>query len=135
MDTPPARPPAPGPPLCPWSGGAALRGASMRLSLVLSLLRPAGLVAVGVSLGFTLSLLSVTWVEEPCGPAPGDPPRRGPGTGTAARRPSSVPAPGPEPGDPWEPRVLPYKPAPPGAATKKAVRYCRGWGRGRRSWA
>ncbi|XP_028810141.1 chondroitin sulfate synthase 2-like [Denticeps clupeoides] len=38
----------------------------MRASALLSLLRPVGPVVVGISLGFTLSLLSVTWVEEPC---------------------------------------------------------------------
>lgn len=101
----------------------------MRASLLLSVLRPAGPVAVGISLGFTLSLLSVTWVEEPCGPGPpqpGDselPPR---GNTNAARRPNSV-QPGAErerPGadESWEPRVLPYHPAQPGQATKKAVR-------------
>lgn len=106
----------------------------MRASLLLSLLRPAGPVAVGVSLGFTLSLLSVTWVEEPCGPGPpqsGDselPPR---GNTNAARRPNSVqpgaererPGAGAGTGESWEPRVLPYRPAQPGQAAKKAVRY------------
>ncbi|KAI4899312.1 hypothetical protein NFI96_010647 [Prochilodus magdalenae] len=38
----------------------------MRVSRCLSLLRPIGPVVVGISLGFTLSLLSVSWVEEPC---------------------------------------------------------------------
>ncbi|KAB0399310.1 hypothetical protein E2I00_003130 [Balaenoptera physalus] len=105
----------------------------MRASLLLSVLRPAGPVAVGISLGFTLSLLSVTWVEEPCGPGPpqpGDselPPR---GNTNAARRPNSVqpgaererPGAGAGAGDNWEPRVLPYHPAQPGQAAKKAVR-------------
>lgn len=105
----------------------------MRASLLLSVLRPAGPVAVGISLGFTLSLLSVTWVEEPCGPGPpqpGDsellPPR---GNTNAARRPNSVqhgaererPGAGAAAED-WEPRVLPYHPAQPGQAAKKAVR-------------
>ncbi|XP_074001577.1 chondroitin sulfate synthase 2 isoform X3 [Numenius arquata] len=76
----------------------------MRLSLVLSVLRPAGPVAIGVSLGFTLSLLSVTWVEEPCGPPP---------------RPDARPRLG---ADSWEPRVVPYRPPSPGRAAKKAVR-------------
>lgn len=105
----------------------------MRASLLLSVLRPAGPVAVGISLGFTLSLLSVTWVEEPCGPGPpqpGDselPPR---GNTNAARRPNSVQPgaererPGAGAGESWEPRVLPYHPAQPGQAAKKAVRYC-----------
>lgn len=105
----------------------------MRLSLVLSVLRPAGPVAIGVSLGFTLSLLSVTWVEEPCGPPPrsdarprpdGGGPALPPGpantNGNAVRRPNAVPA-----GlgaDSWEPRVVPYRPPSPGRAAKKAVR-------------
>ncbi|PNJ36743.1 CHPF isoform 3 [Pongo abelii] len=105
----------------------------MRASLLLSVLRPAGPVAVGISLGFTLSLLSVTWVEEACGPGPpqpGDselPPR---GNTNAARRPNSVqpgaerekPGAGEGAGENWEPRVLPYHPAQPGQAAKKAVR-------------
>lgn len=102
----------------------------MRLSLVLSVLRPAGPVAIGVSLGFTLSLLSVTWVEEPCGPpprpatrphpdgGPAQPP--GPANGNGARRPNAVPA--ALGADNWEPRVVPYRPPSPGRAAKKAVR-------------
>lgn len=105
----------------------------MRASLLLSVLRPAGPVAVGISLGFTLSLLSVTWVEEPCGPGPpqpgdSEPPLRG--NTNAARRPNSVqpgaererPGAGAGAGENWEPRVLPYRPAQPGQAAKKAVR-------------
>ncbi|XP_062354376.1 chondroitin sulfate synthase 2 isoform X2 [Cinclus cinclus] len=102
----------------------------MRLSLVLSVLRPAGPVAIGVSLGFTLSLLSVTWVEEPCGPPPrpatrphpdgGPAPPPGPANGNAARRPNAVPA--ALGADNWEPRVVPYRPPSPGRAAKKAVR-------------
>uniref|UniRef100_A0ABI7ZH05 Hexosyltransferase n=1 Tax=Felis catus TaxID=9685 RepID=A0ABI7ZH05_FELCA len=105
----------------------------MRASLLLSVLRPAGPVAVGISLGFTLSLLSVTWVEEPCGPGPPQPgeselPPRG--NTNAARRPNSVqpgaererPGVGAGAGENWEPRVLPYHPAQPGQAAKKAVR-------------
>ncbi|XP_036770140.1 chondroitin sulfate synthase 2 isoform X2 [Manis pentadactyla] len=105
----------------------------MRASLLLSVLRPAGPVAVGISLGFTLSLLSVTWVEEPCGPGPpqpGDPELPPRGNTNAARRPNSVqpgaererPGAGAGAGENWEPRVLPYHPAPPGQAAKKAVR-------------
>lgn len=121
----------------------------MRLSLLLSLLRPAGPVAIGVSLGFTLSLLSGTWVEEPCGAPPrtdarprsaasasasasssaaagsplgpvGGPQDGGRHNGNAARRPNAVPA-----GlgaESWEPRVVPYRPPSPGRAAKKAVR-------------
>ncbi|XP_068824044.1 chondroitin sulfate synthase 2 isoform X3 [Capricornis sumatraensis] len=80
----------------------------MRASLLLSVLRPAGPVAVGISLGFTLSLLSVTWVEEPCGPGPPQP-------GDSELPPRGA-------GENWEPRVLPYHPAQPGQVAKKAVR-------------
>ncbi|KAL4636246.1 hypothetical protein GN956_G13801 [Arapaima gigas] len=38
----------------------------MKLTAFVSLLRSLGPVAVGISLGFTLSLLSVAWVGEPC---------------------------------------------------------------------
>ncbi|XP_053114591.1 chondroitin sulfate synthase 2 isoform X1 [Hemicordylus capensis] len=101
----------------------------MRFSLVLSLLRPVGPVVVGVSLGFTLSLLSVTWVEEPCGPSQGslrdgsmEQQQQG-GQGNAARKPNSVPVGlGTEPEQNWEPRVLPYKPPNPGKAAKKTIR-------------
>lgn len=103
----------------------------MRASLLLSVLRPAGPVAVGISLGFTLSLLSVTWVEEPCGPGPpqsGDPELPPRSNSNAARRPNSV-QPGAErerpeagTGENWEPRVLPYHPAQPGQTAKKAIR-------------
>uniref|UniRef100_A0A8D0GP73 Hexosyltransferase n=1 Tax=Sphenodon punctatus TaxID=8508 RepID=A0A8D0GP73_SPHPU len=104
----------------------------MRFSLVLSLLRPVGPVVIGVSLGFTLSLLSVTWVEEPCGLAQGSGEDRDldlqqqqqqGGQGNAARKPNSVPG-GleAEPAQSWEPRVLPYKPPNPGKAAKKTIR-------------
>lgn len=106
----------------------------MRFSQVLSLLRPVGPVVVGVSLGFTLSLLSVTWVEEPCGHGQGglrdvsleqqqQQGGGGGGQGNAARKPNSVPAGlGMEPGQTWEPRVLPYKPPNPGKTAKKTIR-------------
>ncbi|XP_062972875.1 chondroitin sulfate synthase 2 [Elgaria multicarinata webbii] len=102
----------------------------MRFSLVLSLLRPVGPVVVGVSLGFTLSLLSVTWVEEPCGLSQGslrdgdrEQQQHQAGQGNAARKPNSVPGGlGTEPEQSWEPRVLPYKPPNPGKAAKKTIR-------------
>lgn len=108
----------------------------MRFSSLLSLLRPVGPVVVGVSLGFTLSLLSVTWVEEPCGPGHGSFREGGleqhqhqGGQGNAARKPNSVSGGlGTEPEQSWEPRVLPYKPLNPGKVTKKTIRYL--WGRG-----
>nr|XP_020647796.1 chondroitin sulfate synthase 2 [Pogona vitticeps] len=102
----------------------------MRFSLVLSLLRPVGPVVVGVSLGFTLSLLSVTWVEEPCGPGQGnlgdgslEQQQHQAGQSNAARKPNSVPGGlGTEPEQSWEPRVLPYKPPNPGKPAKKTIR-------------
>lgn len=108
----------------------------MRFSSLLSLLRPVGPVVVGVSLGFTLSLLSVTWVEEPCGPGHGSFREGGleqhqhqGGQGNAARKPNSVSGGlGTEPEQSWEPRVLPYKPLNPGKATKKTIRYLMGKG-------
>ncbi|XP_073711159.1 chondroitin sulfate synthase 2 [Misgurnus anguillicaudatus] len=38
----------------------------MRFSMLIGLLRPIGPVVIGISLGFTLSLLSVSWIEESC---------------------------------------------------------------------
>ncbi|XP_066519583.1 chondroitin sulfate synthase 2 [Hoplias malabaricus] len=93
----------------------------MRLSLVLALLRPAGPVIVGMSLGFTLSLLSVTWVEEPCGGGGGGASTVGteemmmmmaPAAGVkGARKPSSIST-GSAGEEDFEPRIVPYnKPA------------------------
>ncbi|XP_069083300.1 chondroitin sulfate synthase 2 [Pleurodeles waltl] len=100
----------------------------MRLSMVLSIIRPVGPVVIGISLGFTLSLLSVTWVEEPCAAL-----SRGDGVGGAAdllqdgnsavRRPNSVHAgQAMESGESWEPRIIPFKPSNSQNAQKKAVR-------------
>ncbi|XP_078260427.1 chondroitin sulfate synthase 2-like [Rhinoraja longicauda] len=117
----------------------------MRRLSVLSWLRPAGPVAVGISLGFTLSLLSTGWVDEPC-PAPLDSP------GVRVRHANSVPS-GPEPpgnpdtpgntdpdtpGNPetpanphspnpqtpdnLQPRIIPYKAATNKKPAKKTVR-------------
>ncbi|KAG8584299.1 hypothetical protein GDO81_008766 [Engystomops pustulosus] len=94
----------------------------MRLSMVLSLLRPAGPVVVGISLGFTLSLLSVTWVEDPCGP------RFSAGQGglsdsghdvSVVRKPNSFPM---ENNENFEPKIIPYTPPDPQKAQKKPVR-------------
>lgn len=38
----------------------------MRFSAFISVLRSVGPVVIGISLGFTLSLLSVNWTEEAC---------------------------------------------------------------------
>uniref|UniRef100_H3B0C3 Hexosyltransferase n=2 Tax=Latimeria chalumnae TaxID=7897 RepID=H3B0C3_LATCH len=103
----------------------------MRFSLLLSLLRPVGPVVIGISLGFTLSLLSVTWVDEPCGgkTPKGDPRGGAPGTGAqpaAARKPNSVSAGGStergQPEQSFEPRIVPYKAASPKKPAKKTER-------------
>ncbi|TRY99083.1 hypothetical protein DNTS_024076 [Danionella cerebrum] len=84
----------------------------MRVSMLVSLLKPTTPVIVGISLGFTLSLLSVTWVDESCSTlwmnSPGEM-LTGPAavssmiTGTADNK---------QVAEDLEPRVLPYiKPA------------------------
>ncbi|KAG7282925.1 hypothetical protein CRUP_018425 [Coryphaenoides rupestris] len=90
----------------------------MRFSTCVSVLRPVGPVVIGISLGFTLSLLSVHWVDESCHldakddgggddidvSVPQD------GTLKGARKPSSIStrndADSPED---FEPRIVPYK--------------------------
>uniref|UniRef100_V9KHW6 Hexosyltransferase n=1 Tax=Callorhinchus milii TaxID=7868 RepID=V9KHW6_CALMI len=91
----------------------------MRFSMLLSLVRPIGPIIIGISLGFTLSLLSVSWVEEPCS----EPKGLG---GIQVRKPNSMPAgPGAESegnGQGFEPRIVPYKPANPASPPKKTIR-------------
>ncbi|MGH0139908.1 UNVERIFIED_CONTAM: hypothetical protein FKN15_004104 [Acipenser sinensis] len=83
----------------------------MRISMLISLIRPIGPVVIGISLGFTLSLLSVTWVEEPCSN-----PDWNQGDGVALQlggNPYSLPAGNLENGEKmedFEPRIVPYKP-------------------------
>lgn len=91
----------------------------MRFSVLISLLRPIGPVIIGISLGFTLSLLSVSWVEESCDVnAIGDEGIVSSQDGSlkGARRPNSI-----SPGNDGEvdeeeeevdfqPRIIPYKP-------------------------
>ncbi|XP_060944617.1 chondroitin sulfate synthase 2 [Limanda limanda] len=85
----------------------------MRFSAVMSVLRSVGPVIVGISLGFTLSLLSVTWTDEAC---------RGTETEDVtavnqegqlrgARRTNSISSPseGGESEELLEPRIVPYK--------------------------
>ncbi|XP_036432767.1 chondroitin sulfate synthase 2 [Colossoma macropomum] len=80
----------------------------MRVGRCLGLVRPVGPVVVGISLGFTLSLLSVSWVEEPCDLDPvvtllhdG---------GVAARKPSSISTGHEEENEDFQPRILTYEP-------------------------
>ncbi|KAG5261986.1 hypothetical protein AALO_G00290820 [Alosa alosa] len=98
----------------------------MRFSMLISLIRPIGPVIVGISLGFTLSLLSVTWVDESCesdGIAASEDILLGqPGSLKGARKPSSISTSTTENGDAeedFEPRIVPYtKPAQPGQPKK-----------------
>ncbi|KAK0145213.1 Chondroitin sulfate synthase 2 [Merluccius polli] len=87
----------------------------MRFSVLVSVLRPIGPVVIGISLGFTLSLLSVSWVDESChldargvgdGDVIGSPPQEEDGTPRGARRPSSI-ADSEE--EDFDPRIVPYK--------------------------
>ncbi|XP_026789393.3 chondroitin sulfate synthase 2 [Pangasianodon hypophthalmus] len=87
----------------------------MRIATLISLARPIGPVVVGISLGFTLSLLSVTWVDESCGyGAVGvteEAPVAAPGGAKGARKPSSI-ATGNAEEDDFQPKIVPYnKPA------------------------
>ncbi|KPP70624.1 chondroitin sulfate synthase 2-like [Scleropages formosus] len=109
----------------------------MHCLTLLSLLRPVGPVIVGISLGFTLSLLSVTWVEDPCDPEGlghaglvtgggglelGDGDARAlDGNAKGARRPSSISSMDTE--EDFEPRIVPYKPGTqPQSQAKKVFR-------------
>ncbi|KAJ8282303.1 hypothetical protein COCON_G00048220 [Conger conger] len=88
----------------------------MRFPMLISLIRPIGPVVIGISLGFTLSLLGVTWVEEPCDAVS----KRGDevvlvqeGNLKGARRPNSISPGNGENGDieeDFEPRIVPYTP-------------------------
>lgn len=79
--------------------------------MFISLLRPIGPVIIGVSLGFTLSLLSVNWVEETCvldGKASEEIRLAQDGNSKGARRPNSISTVDAE--EDFEPRIVPYKP-------------------------
>lgn len=81
--------------------------------MLIGLLRPIGPVVIGISLGFTLSLLSVGWVEEGCEiNTVGD-------EGTilsqegnlkGARRPNSISIGNDGEEEDFQPRIIPYKP-------------------------
>ncbi|XP_046902415.1 chondroitin sulfate synthase 2 isoform X1 [Hypomesus transpacificus] len=85
----------------------------MRFSMFISLLRPIGPVIVGISLGFTLSLLSVNWVEESCvldGKSSGEHLSQD-GNLKGARKPNSISTANDwEHEEDFEPRIVPYKP-------------------------
>lgn len=92
----------------------------MRLSMLMSLIRPTGPIIVGISLGFTLSLLSVTWVDESCdsdwiGATDEMLVAQPAGSLKGARKPSSISTGTTDNGNiegEFEPRIVPYnKPA------------------------
>lgn len=94
----------------------------MRFSAFVSVLHSLGPVVIGISLGFTLSLLCVSWTDEACyshgdeaeGVSLGqDGPLRG------ARKPSSVSNSNDmESEEGFEPRIVPYKPVQPSSPKK-----------------
>lgn len=85
----------------------------MRFSAVISVLRSVGPVVIGISLGFTLSLLSVNWTEEPCHAeaGEGDVLTLGQdGQLKGARKPNSISTINDvESEEDFEPRIVPYK--------------------------
>lgn len=98
------------------------RHTKMRFSALVSVLHSVGPVVIGVSLGFTLSLLCVSWTDEACY-SPGEEGegltlgRDGPPRG--ARKPSSVSnGHDTEPEEDFEPRIVPYKQVQPSSPKK-----------------
>ncbi|XP_077584570.1 chondroitin sulfate synthase 2 [Stigmatopora nigra] len=81
----------------------------MRFSALLSALRSMGPVVIGISLGFTLSLLSVNWTEDACYPDE-DAPLGQEEQLKGARKPNSISMvnQGESEAD-FEPRIVPYK--------------------------
>lgn len=94
----------------------------MRFSALVSVLHSVGPVVIGISLGFTLSLLCVSWTDEACyshgdegkGVSLGqDGPQRG------SRKPSSVSNSNDmESEEDFEPRIVPYKQVQPSSPKK-----------------
>lgn len=83
----------------------------MRFSLLISVLRSVGPVVIGISLGFTLSLLSVSWSEDACSTEEGQAVSLGQdGLLKGARKPNSISAVNDvESEEDFEPRIVPYK--------------------------
>ena len=85
----------------------------MRFSMLVSFLRPVGPVVIGISLGFTLSLLSVSWVDESChfeGKDSEDVSLPQDSTLKGARKPSSISTNNDaDSEEDFEPRIVPYK--------------------------
>ncbi|XP_039674770.1 chondroitin sulfate synthase 2 [Perca fluviatilis] len=85
----------------------------MRFSAFISILRSVGPVVIGISLGFTLSLLSVSWTEEACsldGKEGEDVTVGQDGQLKGARKPNSISTINDvESEEDFEPRIVPYK--------------------------
>lgn len=101
----------------------------MRLAAFVSVLRSLGPVVIGISLGFTLSLLSVSWTEETCSLGHADPAEDGSVGQEAlplngARKPSSLSGSSNdvESEEDFEPKIIPYKPVQQQSAPKKLIR-------------
>lgn len=95
----------------------------MRFSVFISVLRSLGPVVIGVSLGFTLSLLSVSWTEETClvvGSGRREDVTSGrDGLLKGARKPNSISAANDADSEEgFEPRIVPYKQLQPSAPKK-----------------
>lgn len=97
----------------------------MRFAKIVGYLKPIGPVVVGISLGFTLSLLSVSWVDDIC-----DPNWKGnaieeisskEGDLKAARKPNALLIEDDDEED-VQPRIIPYKQAAQEGPVKKPVR-------------
>lgn len=98
----------------------------MRFSALISVLRSVGPVVIGISLGFTLSLLSVNWTEEACfsDVKDGEETTLGQdGQLKGARKPNSISTINDVESDgDFEPRIVPYKQVQQGTP-KKVFRY------------
>ncbi|KAM4559067.1 chondroitin sulfate synthase 2 [Odontesthes bonariensis] len=94
----------------------------MRFSVFISVLRSLGPVVIGISLGFTLSLLSISWTEEACpidGTEGEDVTSGQDGQLKGARKPNSIStANDVESEEDFEPRIVPYKQVQPSAPKK-----------------
>lgn len=94
----------------------------MRFSLLISVLRSLGPVVIGISLGFTLSLLSVSWSEDACSPdsKEGEAVSLGKdGQLKGARKPNSISAVNDVTSEEdFQPRIVPYKQIQPSAPKK-----------------
>lgn len=94
----------------------------MRFPALISVLRSLCPVVIGISLGFTLSLLSVSWIDETCYLGDNEVEELSVGHNTqlnGARKPNSFPS--SNDGEDFEPKIIPYKQVQQ-SAPKKLVR-------------